>query len=262
MTRIILVLVVACISITEISSQSIVPKAARDLSQFETSWLMADLNNEGWSLNRFSSQKVNASGGESIVIRDRSEAVRMLLKTPLSPKEIKVRISGTVSFLTNDPDQNRSYYFLDTFNKIGGKWQIIASSISPSHERGMTGVKQIEEEVSTAENEWTRARKTNERGITEKMTAPEFIGTAATGAVTDRRGWLDSRNNEWLKSLTSSERQIRLITDTLAIATGIDTVVRIDNASKEMVEAERFTRTWTKRDGIWQCVAAHASRIN
>jgi hypothetical protein len=37
--------------------------------------------------------------------------------------------------------------------------------------------------------------------------------------------------------------------------------MKVRSAGKETTDQNRFTDTWIKRDGRWQCVAAHNSTI-
>src|SRR5215208_4695899 len=156
MKHVIAVLVLVWIFVIQVVGQNQQEKIAGELQQFETGWLTANLNNDAGWLSRFSAQKLNVLPPPNATVADRAEAVEKLTATTVRPDEMKVRISGTISLLTNDPRQNRSFYFLDTFNKTGGKWRVIASSISPTP-AAATGGEQIEQEVLRLENEWARA---------------------------------------------------------------------------------------------------------
>ncbi|MFY1005200.1 hypothetical protein ACNF5F_27700, partial [Escherichia coli] len=59
--------------------------------------------------------------------------------------------------LTNDPAKNRSFNFLDTFNRKGGKWEVIASSFAPTNAITSDSKEQIEKEIRRLETEAAKA---------------------------------------------------------------------------------------------------------
>jgi ketosteroid isomerase-like protein len=263
MKRLIPVFVLACIFVIQIASQSTIQKPAPELRQFESSWLTADLNRDQFWFTRFSGRKLNVVPSANLAVADRSNAVNALIQTSLQPKEMKVRISGTISLLTNDPDQNRSYYFLDTFNKIGGKWQVIASSISGTPDVAESGgSERIEQDVLRLENEWGRAVATNDRLSLSKILSPAIVATLADGRVRDFQQLITAQQSENITRSSKDEMKIHAINDSLVVVTGIDTVAELDRDGKEILHADRFTHTWSKNtNGRWQCVASHVARF-
>ena len=235
-------------------------ETAQQLRRFETEWLTANLNDDRSWLSKFSTGKLSVLPGDA-AFGGRKTAVRDLTAITLQANEMKVRISGTINLLTNDPKQNRSYFFLDTFNKIGGKWRVIASNISPVPAAGGESREQIEELLRRLENEWARAEKTGDRSALGEILSPDFVSTSAEGK-TLHRGERIAVNNADVKSSARTELDIRVPSDSLAIVTGVDTTVRLDRGGKETERAERFTDTWSRdASGRWQCVASHASAI-
>jgi ketosteroid isomerase-like protein len=257
------VFVIACIFFTQLTGQNASQKTAVELRQFETSWLTANLNSDRSWLARFAGGKLNVLPPGSSFIKGRADAVNATTDTPLRPNEMKVRISGTISLLTNDPAQNRSYYFLDTFNKIGGKWQVIASSISPTVTQQVGEREQTERELVMLENEWARADTANDSSLLNKMLSPEFVGTLGAGKVRSRREWIDDSQKESMKSAVKTEMQVRVITDSLAIVTGVKITAGSEKDGTEIGHVDRFTDTWSKNaEGRWQCVASHVTRLH
>lgn len=232
------------------------------LHRFEVEWLVAGLNvDEQWQL-RFLSRRMNFEPSDSDEVRSRNAAVAALIDTPLSPTEIKVRIIGTINLLTNDPTKNRSFQFLDTFNKKGGRWRVIASSISPAPPAfGTAGPMPIEVELRRLENEWAGALVTNERSVFERIIAPEFVSTSVTGLVIRRDAWIKAWTNEGVKGVENVEMMVNVVSPDLAIVTGINATIRLDPFGKDLAIGDRFTHTWLRRDGRWNLVAAHATRL-
>jgi len=254
-----IVFVLVCIFVVQIAGQEQQQKIGGELRRFETSWLTANLNNDQSWLGQFSARKFKVLPPPSEAIEDRAEAVKNLTATTLQPTEMKVRISGTISLLTNDPAKNRSYYFLDTFNKIGGKWLVIASSISPTATPKAGGREQTERELVMLENEWARAETANDNSLLHKILSPEFVGTLGAGKVRGRGEWIDDPQKESIKSAVKSEMQVRVMNDSLAIVTGVKTTP----GSSQNARLDRFTNTWAKNsEGQWQCVASHVTRLH
>ena len=240
--------------------QGSVPRSADQLRRFERLWLTAHLNADQNWLSRFSAGRLNVIPLDSARFNEeRSEAVASVTTTNLPANEMKVRISGTISLLTNDPAQNRSFHFLDTFNKIGGKWQVIATSISPSPVRETSGTERIERELLQLENQIGRSGGASGASDLNRILAPDFVGTSANGRVQSRHEWIHARELAGAKSSVSSDLQVRLLSDDLAVVTGVETMTRAENNARNA--HFRFTNTWAKRSGSWQCVAAHVSRI-
>jgi ketosteroid isomerase-like protein len=171
---------------------------------------------------------------------------------------MKVRISGTISLLTNDTSLNRTFYFLDTFNKTGGKWRAIASSISPVP---AIGAQEAREELLKLENGRSQAVLSGDVSALERLIAPEFVSTSFQGQAEDRGQWITAQKTQRIKSSVLSEMRVDLVSDNVAVVTGVETSVgSIDNEA-EVTNADRFTHTWARRGGRWQCVAAHVTRI-
>jgi ketosteroid isomerase-like protein len=262
MKRLNTVFVLVCIFVVQAASQDQPQKIGAELRRLETSWLTANLNNDRSWLGQFSTRKLFVLPPPNEEIENRADAVKNLTATTLQPKEMKVRISGTISLLTNDSAQNRSYYFLDTFNKIRGKWQVIASSISPTPITETVGREETVRSVLKLENEWARAAATNDRVSLSRILSPDIVSTSADGAVRNFQQLIDPARNQNATRSAKSEMQIRTASESLAIVTGVETTVRLDRDGKEITHVERFTDTWSKSGhGQWQCVASHMTRL-
>ena len=242
--------------------QSVEVRTTRELSRFETDWLTAGLNNNSEWLSRLFSGRLRfqPSGDEA---KKRQRAISDLLEPAPSPNEMKVRITGTVSLLTNDPARNRSFSFLDTFNKRGGKWQVIATHFAPipDDQSNISDPGQIERQLQELENAWAQVDVTNDRSIFDRIIAPDFVGTNIDGMVRNRQDWLANWEYVDVKRATNIDMRVEIYSDSLAVVTGVDRTVKLDKDKKEIVHEDRFTDTWLKRTGQWQVIAAHVTRL-
>jgi len=164
---------------------------ATRIRKFELDWLTASLNGDPKWEQRFLDGKLDVTAADANGAQQRNVEIAEMLRTPLSANLIKVRITGLISLLTSDPAQNRSFRFLDTFNKKNGKWQVIATSIAPAQETASTGIDrdQIEHELTRLENAWAQVDVTNDRSIFRQIIALDFVATDSRG-VLDRDQWL------------------------------------------------------------------------
>jgi ketosteroid isomerase-like protein len=257
------VVVLILLTIISVHGQAAAEKTTDELRAFETTWLTAQLNGDQAWLSRFASGKTKVLPPDATESNARRTSIAGLFDTNLKPNEMKVRITGTIMLLTSDRERNRSFNFLDTFNKTGGKWRIIASSMSPAPTNPATsGLGQIEQELLRLENDWAQVDVTNDRTIFDKIISPDFVETSISGKVRNRQEWLADWEYDDVKSSVNSEMQVRVLSDGLAVVTGVDNTVKLDRDGKKVVHADRFTNTWSKNSrGQWQCVAAHVSRL-
>jgi ketosteroid isomerase-like protein len=251
-------LALALFTLGPVSAQRSVERIAGEMRGFEREWLTAYLNEDrGW-LSRFSTGKLNVMPAPDISFESRGGAVSELRKTDVRANEMKVRISGTISLLTNDPKLNRSFFFLDTFNKINGKWEVIASSISATP---ATGAQQVREELLRLESELAQAIVKSDLATFERVIATEFVSTSFDGRIEDRRQWIESRSAHRVKSAVLREMKVNLAGDDVAVVTGIITSDGLDSNENEISYSDRFTHTWAKTGGRWQCIAAQLTRV-
>src|SRR5215217_2794174 len=185
------VVVLILISVFIVHGQTAAEKTAGELREFETTWLTAELNRDQDWLSRFASGKTKVLPPAATESNARGSSIARLVDTSLKPNEMKVRITGTIMLLTSDPERNRSFNFLDTFNKTGGKWHIIASSMSPTTANPETsGLGPIEQELLRLESGWAQVDVTNDRSIFDKIISPDFVETSISGKVRNRQEWL------------------------------------------------------------------------
>lgn len=119
------------------------------------------------------------------------------------------------------------------------------------------------QELIKLENEWmTLAFKHDTASIEKlsKMQADEFIMTfdGSNLSKAQHLEFVKSRKKELL-SFVSDYWQVRVYRDA-AVVMG-RAAYKVRSAGKEETALSRFTDTWIKRDGRWQCVAAHNSTI-
>lgn len=129
---------------------------------------------------------------------------------------------------------------------------------------GQTTAKQakIERELMQMEHDWSAAYL-NDVSVVDRILADDFIGTDGRGIMTDKKHELEDARSENPSRKVLSEAiddmKVRIYGDT-AIVNG-RTTEKIQAGSKELVIQYRRTDVFVKRNGRWQCVSFHGSRI-
>ena len=118
----------------------------------------------------------------------------------------------------------------------------------------------VEQDLINLEKEWGEAIVKGDTASIDMLMADEFIcindGTVFTKAQYFE--FVKSMKEEIL-SFVMDEWQVRVYGDAGVVMARSTTKTRL--AGKETTNQLRFTDIWVKRDGRWQCVAAHNSTI-
>jgi hypothetical protein len=107
---------------------------------------------------------------------------------------------------------------------------------------------------------WEKAVIDGDVGTMDRLLAYELVGTDPEGWIWDKTKYLDhvKRRAQGVATVELKDIRIQVYGDA-AVETGIG-VGHYDQAKPPWIAArghitERFTRTWIKRHGTWQCVA-------
>jgi ketosteroid isomerase-like protein len=119
----------------------------------------------------------------------------------------------------------------------------------------------VEQELIKLELEWANANVKVDVAFLDKIIADDWVFTDPDGVIWTKAGSL--------ASLKSGEDKVSsMVTDdTKARVYGDAAVVMGRNVTKETFKGKdvsgtfRWTDTWIKKAGRWQCVATHASKV-
>jgi ketosteroid isomerase-like protein len=119
----------------------------------------------------------------------------------------------------------------------------------------------VEQELLQLETGWANANVKADVAFLDRILAEDCIFTDPEGVV-----WTKAQSLEHLKSgeqvitfMVSDDMKVRVYGDA-AVVTGRNTA-KGTFKGKDVSGQEQWTDTWIKRDGRWQCVATHWSRI-
>jgi ketosteroid isomerase-like protein len=121
-------------------------------------------------------------------------------------------------------------------------------------------------DVESAEHAWSKAFLRHDLGALSRLLADDFVGVDGRGVVSDKAAELEEAkapppgfDGPVLVREDLSEVRVRVYGST-AILTALNTA---QFAGKEGPSTIRYRRTtvWQFRDGRWQCVSFHGSRV-
>lgn len=137
-----------------------------------------------------------------------------------------------------------------------------AVNTTPTSQGTTEPVAAIQAHILKMENEWAQVDVTNDRSIFKRILAPDFFFTdSRTGERKSRAEWLADWEYEGVTSATNINAVVQVFSENLAIFSGTDETKGRNRDGSEWLHQDICTDTWLRRDGVWQCIAAHCSRI-
>jgi ketosteroid isomerase-like protein len=118
----------------------------------------------------------------------------------------------------------------------------------------------IEKELLKLENDWNTATEKKDVVFLDKLYADEYFSTDSEGVIiTKAQDLAQVKASSTASPFALSDMKVRVYGDT-AVVTGVNTVHWTVNG-KERLGPIRFTDVFVKRDGRWQVVASHGSKV-
>ena len=124
-----------------------------------------------------------------------------------------------------------------------------------------TETESVEQELIRLEKEWAEAWVKSDVAFHDRIMADDYTWTSPWGAVfikADNFALIKS-GEDVITSWVLSEVKVRVYGNA-AVVTGRSTI-KETYKGEDVSGQERWTHTWIKRAGRWQCVAAHSSLI-
>jgi ketosteroid isomerase-like protein len=177
-----------------------------------------------------------------------------MIDPQLKSDEMKVRISGNVTLLTNGG--NRSYYFLDTFNRRDGKWQIIATHFSQTPQQNAENVEQT---IMQTERDFIAMTLRKDAAGLARIVAEDFSGVESSGRVVDRIQFTNDVKSGIVQTNTPEDLKVRIYGDTAIVTGRLLTKGKGNDADNNLQLL--LTDVWAKRGGQWQIVNRQITQI-
>jgi ketosteroid isomerase-like protein len=124
-----------------------------------------------------------------------------------------------------------------------------------------TQTKSVERELIRLEKEWADALVKHDVAFFERIMVDDYTWTAPEGYVCTKADNIALAKSEEgvIMSWVLADMNVRVYGDA-AVVTGCQTI-KETYKGEDVSGQERWTHTWVRRSGRWQCVAAHSSRI-
>jgi ketosteroid isomerase-like protein len=124
-----------------------------------------------------------------------------------------------------------------------------------------TKTESAEQELINVENEWADAWVKSDVAFFERIIAEEYMWTSPQGWIMTKAEDLAliKSGKDTIMSWVLAEMKVRVYGDA-AVVTGRDTIKETYKGG-DISSQNRWTHTWIKRAGYWQCVAGHSSEI-
>jgi uncharacterized protein (TIGR02246 family) len=159
------------------------------------------------------------------------------------------------------PSSEGGSWILASVRQNDGSWKsdwLVPNSNQPLP--GSTASGEDEQALFQIEREWSEAAIKKDAAALDKILADDFVGHDASGARTKK---------QTLSSLRSDPTQIEsgALSDMKAVVFGDTAVVHglwIEKSSskgKDTSGQYRWTDTFKKRDGRWQCVGSYSTKV-
>ena len=148
---------------------------------------------------------------------------------------------------------------------IAGAITAVASGQTTTQKKSSKNL-ETEQELMALERAIGDANVRRDKAFFERIEAEEFIFTDASGGLTTKREDVSSLdtppdpNGPRLVSYVPDEMRVYLYDKTAVVFGRVTTTYR-NREGKEGASQSRFTDVFVRRDGRWQLVAGHSSRI-
>ena len=125
----------------------------------------------------------------------------------------------------------------------------------------------ITEEITELARQWGRVPITKDTDHLKRIFADDFSFTMPNGNVFDKEGLIaliEKDITEETNTFTSIEHpafNVRVYGKNFAVANGVHHSVGKDKDSKSFSRKGRGTAVWVRKNGTWQVVAGHSSRL-
>jgi ketosteroid isomerase-like protein len=142
---------------------------------------------------------------------------------------------------------------------VAGLMVLAAFSLGTSQTKDGPLQNNVGQELGRLEDEWLSAYLRGDKATFDRIVADDFTGTDESGKVrskAEERALVQAVPASVNASLTAEDVQVRVYGDTAVVTGRI-----VSRVQGNLNFQSRFTDTFVKRDGRWQVVARHYSRI-
>jgi ketosteroid isomerase-like protein len=176
-------------------------------------------------------------------------------------------VEKNLTFFADD-----TVFEMDSSAKISGKDQLRGLMESDVVNKARLTIKNIkvegdterlsvEQELIKLENAWIDALIKHDWTFIDRILADDYTTTDSEGVILNKAQEMAviESGEEAITSAVANDFRVRIYGDAAVVT--FRWTYKGQVRGKESTGQERYTDTWIRRDGQWQCVAIHASRI-
>jgi ketosteroid isomerase-like protein len=137
---------------------------------------------------------------------------------------------------------------------------VLFAAVLVSHSRPQE-VSADEGRILALETAWNHAEQTKDVAALDQLLAPQLVYIDYDGSLTSKQEFLANVKSEGLApEQIVNEQQTAHVFGDCAVVTGVYREKGV-NKGKPYSRRGRFTDTWVKVNGTWQCVASQSTLI-
>ncbi len=140
-------------------------------------------------------------------------------------------------------------------------WMLAAVLLAVAATAGAQSAQSTRETLIELERSWNDAVYTGDVDVIEGLLADEFRGTYDDGSRGDKARELElvANFNQAVISAVQDDFRVAIYGDTAVVWFTLHLVGLRQGQESELTL--RYTDVWIRRDGRWQCVSAHSTRV-
>jgi len=117
--------------------------------------------------------------------------------------------------------------------------------------------------LTDLEQRWIQVYATHDVSFLRAILAEDFVATLADGEMRGKEKHIAAYQEDFeaYSAVANSEVQVHVFSPDAAVVTGLYSATLRKPGSAGPVERYRWTDTWLRRSGSWQCVATHETQV-
>ena len=140
-------------------------------------------------------------------------------------------------------------------------WMLAAALLAAAAPADAQSAPSTRETLIELERSWNDAVYSGDVEVIDRLLADEFLGTYDDGSRGDKAREMDlvANFNQAVISAVQDDFRVAIYGDTAVVWFTLHLVGLRQGQEAELTL--RYTDVWIRRDGRWQCVSAHSTRV-
>lgn len=167
------------------------------------------------------------------------------------------------SHATGELTQESGSCLVEWKRQSDGKWKISKEMCTSAPATSAAVQESIEELMMTLSDRWSKVALTKDTSYLSRIWAPDFFYIRADGSTFNKAEGIAGvdKDTDTYTDAATHNFHVRVYNSNFAVTTGEYRAKGRDRDGKAFARKNQFTSAWVKKNGIWQCVAGHASGL-